>query len=299
MENTPYPWHNPLISGKPQTVPNPSLITELLKSTGSAAKNSPENPFSASGVERSALERAIGATKQVQTLIAKGKLSKPHLITWVQHLINCMRPFYGSKTGLVATLTTWRSELSKAQKIDDFVPKVEQIEHYLLWLNASGDCSCFAARSQQSLTPRTTEVFIIHGHDQINQLHVDRMLREEFKLTPVVLLDKPGQSASTIDKFEHYAQTCSYAIALFTTDDKVRSRSGEECWQARPNVIFETGWFVGRLGKERILILLQEGVKIYSDFDGINRIQFRCDVNEKFLLIRAELEAARLVKRLG
>ena len=140
------------------------------------------------------------------------------------------------------------------------------------------------------------EIFIIHGHDETNQLRLSRLVREEFNLKPIVLLSKPGRSAPTIEKFEHHAQTCSYVIALFTADDKVVTKRGEEYWQPRPNVIFETGWFAGRLGKDRILILLQEGVRIYSDFDGVNRIQFRDDVDEKFRAIRAELEAAGLIK---
>jgi predicted nucleotide-binding protein len=49
------------------------------------------------------------------------------------------------------------------------------------------------------------------------------------------------------------------------------------------------------LGKERVLILLQEGVKIYSDFDGVNRIQFRDDVRDKFGSIQTELGAAGLI----
>jgi hypothetical protein len=37
-------------------------------------------------------------------------------------------------------------------------------------------------------------------------------------------------------------------------------------------------------------------VRIYSDFDGVNRIQFRDDIDDKFRAIRAELNAAGLVK---
>jgi predicted nucleotide-binding protein len=139
-------------------------------------------------------------------------------------------------------------------------------------------------------------VFVIHGRDEINQLRLSKLLREDFNLSPVVLLDKPGRSASTIDKFEEHARTCSYAIALFTADDKVTTKTGDQYWQPRPNVIFETGWFVGRLGQECVLILLQDGVKIYSDFDGVNRIHFQSDVEDKFRAIRAELEAAQLIR---
>jgi predicted nucleotide-binding protein len=120
------------------------------------------------------------------------------------------------------------------------------------------------------------------------------LLSDEFKLTPIVLLNKPGLSATTIEKFEENAKTCSYAVALFSKDDKI-IKSNEEYWQPRPNVIFETGWFVGRLGRERVLILLQDGVKIHSDFDGVNRISYQSDVDDKFRRIQAELEAARLI----
>jgi len=173
---------------------------------------------------------------------------------------------------------------------------VEQVEHYLHSFNAPAMSGSFVVASQASLIPATTNIFVIHGRDEMNQLRLSKLLREDFKLLPIVLLDKPGRSAPTIEKFEQHAQTCSYAIALFTADDKVTTKAGEEYWQPRPNVIFETGWFVGRLGKERVLILLQEGVKIYSDFDGVNRIHFRSDVEDKFRAIRTELEAARLIR---
>ena len=91
-----------------------------------------------------------------------------------------------------------------------------------------------------------------------------------------------------------HAKTCSFAIALFTADDKVVTGSGAEYLQPRPNVIYETGWFVGRLGKERVLILLQDGTEIYSDFDGVNRIQFRSDVDDKFKKIRGGIGSVGL-----
>jgi len=176
-----------------------------------------------------------------------------------------------------------RKQISKTPpSTEDFVSQVEQVEHFLFSLSAPAASGSFVVQSRSSLVPATRDVFVIHGRDETNQLRLEKLIREDFKLTPIVLLDKPGRSAPTIDKFEHHAQTCSYAVALFTADDRVITKRGEEYWQPRPNVIFETGWFIGRLGKERVLILLQEGVKIYSDFDGVNRIQFRDDVGENF-----------------
>lgn len=133
---------------------------------------------------------------------------------------------------------------------------------------------------------------MIHGHDEPNLNRLRLLLRDDFDLTPVVILDKAGKSQTTIDKFEGFGERCSYAIALFTPDDAITTGNSAQYKQARPNVIFETGWFVGRLGKERVLILFREGTKIHSDFDGVNRVEFKEDIGDKFRQIENELEAA-------
>ena len=193
-------------------------------------------------------------------------------------------------------LDEWRREIVKDPlSTEEFVARLRQVDHYLYSFQEPANVGSFTVASQRSLVPATRNVFVIHGHDEINQLRLSKLLREDFKLSPIVLLDKPGRSAPTIEKFEQHAKTCSYAIALFTRDDKIVKDGGLEYWQPRPNVIFETGWFVGRLGRGRVLILLEEGVKIHSDFDGVNRIQFQNNVEDKFRNIQSELEAARLL----
>lgn len=208
-----------------------------------------------------------------------------------------MKPLYGEKGPLVETLESWRKELAKnSLATNEFVSRVEQVDRLLSLLQASAGSGSLVTASRRSLFPSTKNVFIIHGHDEINLLSLSPRIKDEFKLNPVVLLDLPGKSAPTIEKFEEHAQTCSFAIALFTQDDLITPKNGEASyWQARPNVIFETGWFVGRLGKERMLILLQEGVRIYSDFDGVNRIPFKENVRDKFWDIKKELDAAGLI----
>jgi predicted nucleotide-binding protein len=39
--------------------------------------------------------------------------------------------------------------------------------------------------------------------------------------------------------------------------------------RARQNVIFELGFFIGRLGPERVVALVKAGVERPSDFDGV------------------------------
>ena len=109
-------------------------------------------------------------------------------------------------------------------------------------------------------------IFIIHGHDEAKRRELESLLKDRFKLNPIVLLDQPDQGLTIIEKFEKYASNCSYAFALFTPDDIV-TNGDKQYFQARPNVIFELGWFYANLGRSRVCILDQasEQSKIFSD----------------------------------
>lgn len=143
----------------------------------------------------------------------------------------------------------------------------------------------------------TKDVFIVHGHNEAKLLELEKMLKNEFQLNPIILKDKPNSGLTIIDKFEKYATSCSYAFALFTPDDIVENDSGEKYFQARPNVIFELGWFYANLGRNRVCILEQASEKseIFSDLQGILRIQFNRDVEESFIKIKRELESVGII----
>ena len=148
--------------------------------------------------------------------------------------------------------------------------------------------------SEPSLPPDTKNIFVIHGHDELNTHRLLNIVQNDFQLNPLAIFLKPGQSRSILEKFESNAATCSFAFALFSKDDEI-IKSDERYLQARPNVIFDSDWFTGRLGKSRIVLLLQNGVKIHSDFDGISRIQFSNNIEEKYKEIKIELEASKLI----
>jgi predicted nucleotide-binding protein len=110
-------------------------------------------------------------------------------------------------------------------------------------------------------------IFIIHGHDEVNLLRFKEVLRDKWKPQPIVLMGKPGKGRTLIEKFEQEAQRAVFAFAILTPDDWV-SLDEVEYAQARPNVVFELGWFFGRLRREKVCILLQRGTRIHSDLDG-------------------------------
>lgn len=165
---------------------------------------------------------------------------------------------------------------------------------------------CTEYRTHQSMKKGITDmknenlnsknVFIIHGRDEAKRRELESLLKDEFNLNPIVLLEQPNEGETVFGKFEKIASCCTYAFALFTHDDIVNANT-EQYKQVRPNVLFEIGWFLGRLGYDRVCYLekkCEEG-KIPSDLQGILTIQFNDDVKEKYLDIKKELKAADII----
>jgi predicted nucleotide-binding protein len=74
---------------------------------------------------------------------------------------------------------------------------------------------------------------------------------------------EPGMGRALLEKYEDTASRCVMAFALMARDDEV-SNHGAAYFQARPNVSFEAGWFVGRLGIPRVCLLLENKVVAWS-----------------------------------
>ena len=74
------------------------------------------------------------------------------------------------------------------------------------------------------------------------------------------------QGGSILDEIENAVSTCQCAIFLFTASDKLENNE----FQASPrdNVIFEAGYFMKAKGKERVLIIREEGTKMPADLGG-------------------------------
>jgi predicted nucleotide-binding protein len=114
-------------------------------------------------------------------------------------------------------------------------------------------------------TRQKENIFVIHSRDEAKWRELKDIIKNTFRLNPLILAEQPDIGKTVIEKFEHYAETCSYAIALFTPDDEVHC-NGDTYLQARPNVIYELGWFCGRLDRSSIMLLLKDGTSIFSDF---------------------------------
>jgi predicted nucleotide-binding protein len=178
---------------------------------------------------------------------------------------------------------------------NEYADLFAEFEHILNYLEFMSGQETANAMSQPSVPPAGNNVFIIHGHDEVNTLRLRVLLQDHFGLSPVLMMSKPGMSRALLEKFEHSASACAIAFAIITPDDEIINHE-QPYYQARPNVIFEAGWFVGRLGIPRVCLLLKDGTTVQSDIDGISRIHFRENIEEKVLEIQRELDAAELLR---
>jgi predicted nucleotide-binding protein len=117
---------------------------------------------------------------------------------------------------------------------------------------------------------------------------------EKLKLQAIILREQPDQGRTIIEKFEAYAGEVGFAVVLLTPDD-LGGTAGEmpQSSRARQNVIFELGYFVGRLGRGRACLLCKGDVEIPSDLYGV--IYTDLDPAEGWKLkLMKEIKAAKL-----
>ena len=116
------------------------------------------------------------------------------------------------------------------------------------------------------------KIFIVHGHDEEMKQAVARTV-ENIDLKPIILHEQPNKGRTIIEKFEDYSDV-NFAIVLLSPDDiaypKDKTPEDKE-FRARQNVIFELGFFVGKLGREHVFILYREehNFEFPSDYSGI------------------------------
>ena len=162
---------------------------------------------------------------------------------------------------------------------DDELSSRNALDSTVMASNVSGD------------SPPSNRVFVIHGHDEGARDAVARFL-ERLGLEPIILHEKSSGGRTIIEKFEQNADV-GFALALLTPDD-MGSPQGEEDDlkpRARQNVIFEFGFFIGRLGRERVCALPKGDVEFPSDYKGVLYIPLDVDGGWKLKLMKELKEA--------
>lgn len=125
-----------------------------------------------------------------------------------------------------------------------------------------------AATSQQT-------IFVVHGHSRKDE--VARVLEQMTSQRVVVLGEQAGRSQTIIEKFEELGSQADFAVVLLTADDvgAAKDHADELRPRARQNVMLELGYFIGRIGREKVAVLYESDVELPSDYTGVEYIPFR------------------------
>ena len=120
-------------------------------------------------------------------------------------------------------------------------------------------------------TPKTLskKIFVVHGRNNELKETTARFL-EKLGLIPVILHEQANQGKTIIEKFEDYSDV-DFAVVLMTPDD-IGYLANEESfakYRARQNVVFELGYFIGKLGRTHVVAIVKGDIEIPTDISGV------------------------------
>lgn len=138
-------------------------------------------------------------------------------------------------------------------------------------------------------SPFSRKIFIVHGHDDGARETVARFL-ERIGLEAIILHEQANQGRTIIEKVVANSDV-GFAIVLLTPDDEGCVKGGTPEPRARQNVLLELGYFIGRLGRDKVCALKRGALEIPSDFAGVVWQTMDSNGGWKQALAR-ELEAA-------
>lgn len=139
-------------------------------------------------------------------------------------------------------------------------------------------------------------VFIVHGREDKPKLELGRML-EKLGFNVIILSEQPDKGRTLIEKLEEETIDIGYVFAILTPDDvgelaEYIAKEGKLKYRARQNVILELGYFVGKIGRNRVCCLYKGDVELPSDIHGVLFKKFNESVEECYKGILEELKAA-------
>ena len=113
------------------------------------------------------------------------------------------------------------------------------------------------------------KIFIGHGHNkQWEELKNHLKEKHRYEIIHYETTSKAG--TTTISTLENMLDKSSFALLVCTGEDIDKDGNVH----IRENVIHELGLFQGRLGFDKAIILLEEGVTEFSNISGLNQIRF-------------------------
>ena len=224
----------------------------------------------------------------------------PEWVAWCARAASALRSLFGDGSAQMSML----NEAGNVRVLRNGPDKFTLCQSYILGALKAGQSVLendvfgeLADAGPSGPGTKSKRVFIVHGHDDRAKAELEALLTE-LGLEPIVLHRQPDEGQTVIEKFEKHSDV-GYAFVLLTPDevaylaaqealsdeDRIKER------RARPNVIFEFGFFVGRLGRRSVCCLHTGGVALPSDVHGLVYKSYVESIEEVAYSITKELKA--------
>ena len=130
-----------------------------------------------------------------------------------------------------------------------------------------------ATSQVQSIPSQTViqnnKVFIVHGHDSGVKNEIARFL-SDLGLEPIILHEQASNGMTIIEKIERNTDV-GFGIVLYTPCDlgATKDNAADLKPRARQNVVFEHGYLIGKIGRNRVCALTVNDVEAPGDINGV------------------------------
>ncbi|CAN5326116.1 hypothetical protein BH09BAC5_BH09BAC5_00770 [soil metagenome] len=121
---------------------------------------------------------------------------------------------------------------------------------------------------EKVLVINKTQVFIVHGHDELAKTEVARFI-QTLGFEPIILHEQASSGKTIIEKIEEYSNV-GFGIALYTPCDQGSVKGQEKLNdRARQNVVFEHGYLIGKIGRHNVCALVKGIIETPNDISGV------------------------------
>ena len=133
------------------------------------------------------------------------------------------------------------------------------------------------ATKENKIEVSRTEVFIVHGHDEVAQSKTARFV-EKLGFKPIILHEQSSSSRTVIEKIEAYSNV-GFGIVLYTPCDIGAKKEENPNYKnrARQNVVFEHGFLIGKIGRENVCALVKGEIETPNDISGVVYVKMETD----------------------
>lgn len=124
---------------------------------------------------------------------------------------------------------------------------------------------------EESLETDKSSVFIVHGHNCEAKEKAARFI-EKLGFKTIILHEQASGGKTIIEKIEKHSDV-GFGIVIYTPDDMGNVKSQAEIFElnqrARQNVVFEHGYLIGRIGRDKVIPLITGDIELPNDISGM------------------------------